>query len=651
MADYLKTYAGDKVFPLAHSITYTSSMRHLDSEATFFVDQSQNIQAVIDKCEDNKPTDIVLSGIFRPEKTLTIPENKIINIIGGSLRGSFLSSRYTRTCGQETKIYVGDTCPQWIFVNGKVRYPAATSRDSLFRAACTSLKDDAADTMTTKIKLYKADCAKIAAMDYSQAWVTILYRWMSYKCRIDSVDLENAQLVCTQTIGTAGGNVLHDMSGASLRIIVENLNIPACQTFNNKDTWQNGTYYVQGGYLYYKHAENEDIYADIEIPKVETLLDIKGECRLYDSEICYTNHVFDNTCYEGKGYSGRQACARFNAAVMVSGKCDIQNCDFHHTTNHCVKLMNESYGCNISENKFHDLGCSSIVLGFVPLAFKVDIPTTATQAPQVMNNSIVSVGRIYAGAAGLSVFYASNYIIKNNLIRGTYYTGITTGYTWTAATNPNKNGEIANNVIDLVGVGPQALFDGGGIYNLGNASNLKIHDNIITNIYGDETNDHRLVGLYFDESSSNIDVYNNLILNTYYSYQFNTITSSVSVHNNIFALPIKTCCYGKSSGSVTGNVFIFNSCTYANVKYSGITKNCWYQIGGETTAAWDTNPTIGNPFVDYASKDWRISDSNIATAIGFVSFDIKPQVRDLALSDQDMIDSYLQNKYSANLPK
>lgn len=190
-------------------------------------------------------------------------------------------------------------------MNGQVRYPAATSRDSLFRAVCTSVKDETADTMTTKIKIYKADCAKIAAMDYSQAWVTILYRWMSYKCRIDSVDLENAQLVCTQTIGTAGGNVLHDISDASLRIIVENLNIPACQTFNNQDTWQNGTYYVQGGYLYYKHAENEDIYADIEIPKIETLLDIKGKCRLYDSEICYTNHIFDNTCYEGKGYSGR----------------------------------------------------------------------------------------------------------------------------------------------------------------------------------------------------------------------------------------------------------------------------------------------------------------------------------------------------------
>ena len=129
-------------------------------------------------------------------------------------------------------------------MNNQVRYPAATSRDSLFRAVCTSVKDETVDTMTTKIKIYKADCAKIAATDYSQAWVTILYRWMSYKCRIDSVDLENAQLVCTQTIGTAGGNVLHDMSGASLRIIVENLNIPACQTFNNQDTWQNGTYYV-----------------------------------------------------------------------------------------------------------------------------------------------------------------------------------------------------------------------------------------------------------------------------------------------------------------------------------------------------------------------------------------------------------------------
>ena len=675
MADYLKTPDGSRTFPIQSGLGYAHNMIRTEAVAVLYANSEtisggngtqenpfNDIQLAVNNCNDGVNTDIVISGVFRPKDTITIPKGKSVNIIGidgSSIRGSMLSNRYSRKCAQEVKIYVGDICPQWIFVDGKARYPASTERSVLWKATCNSVKDTEADTMTTKIRIYKADAAKIASMNYHDAWVTLLHRWMSYKCRIESVDTENADLICVQGMGTVGGGVLHDMQGKTKRVIVENLNIDNCTMFGGKSTWQKGTYYVVDGYLHYKLTDDENIYCNIEIPRIETIVRVDGECNIYNVEICQSNHVFDNTCYEGehRGYSGRQACARFNGAVEINGSSIIDRCDFHHNTNHCIKLYNDAHDCRISNNNFHDTGCSSIAVGFVPLAFKKEIPTSCPTRVLIDNNTIVTIGRIYAGATGIAVFYGADYKISNNVIRNTYYTGITTGYTWTAQSNPNKNGVIENNVLDLIGVGSQALMDGGGTYNLGNASGLTIRNNIVTNVYGDETDFQRLVGLYFDESSSNVDVYNNIVDHTYYSYMFNTRTELVNIHNNIFARPMKDCCVNKSSGNVNSNVFIYgNDKAYANATTERLTGNLWYKIGGgDFEVTWDNNPTKGNPFVDYDNKDYRIADTSLTDAVGFKFFELNvtDRIRDAEISEEEWqkIVSYLNSKWNGELPK
>ena len=616
----------------------------------------------VDAVEDNVETDIVVSGDLHFTETVEISANKKINIIGNgksSFLGTKLFTMEDRSCSGEVKLYVGDVCPQWIFVDGQVRYPASTSRDDLYKTTCSGVKDTGNDTMTSIIDVPVSDAVKLAAIDYSEVWITILWMWMSYKCRIDHIDTTNGKIYCVQGIGTANGNVLHAMTG-TLRIILENANISECAMFNGEDLWQKGTYYVKDGYLYYKYLDNEDIYGNIEVPFVETLISAEGNVSIYNLNVGKTNHDFDNTCNEGvgNGYSGRQACARFNAAIELNGSSTVMFCKFFGTTNHAIKLLNSAHDCVISNNDFSFLGCSSIVLGYVPLQFKTNIPSTAPDNILVENNTIVTVGRIYAGACGLSIFWASNYKIRYNVIRNTYYTGINTGYTWTNATNPNADGLIEYNVIDLIGTGVQALYDGGAFYNLGNQSGLVVRYNIVSNVYGlvpsndSQNSDLALDGYFIDESSANITIEKNLFYHCKSFYRFNVNASTVYFNNNI--------CFddfvevsGRTSGSLAHNAFLYNHAPSSN---SAFNNNIWYKIGGgQGSITWDSNGVAGDPFYDAENKDYRIEDAQVATAGGFTSFIPKVIGRwsEAKLSSEEYADVvyYLTNYWNGNLPQ
>ena len=661
MDKYIKIYGDERLYPLEPLLKGAAKTLYANANAANNGDGTlgkpfNNIQSAIDACGEGVETNIMIEGVFRPEKTLTVTSGKNISIIGNansSIRGSMLCSKYSRNCTNEVKIYVGEVCPQWIFVDGKVRYPASTDRIDLFKAYCASAMDTETDTMTTTVRVYKADAQKIADAGYKDGWITILFRWMSYKCRIQSINTDTGDLVCVQKVGTEGGNVLHNMN-KPLRVIFENFNIPACKMFGNKDTWQKGTYYVNDGYLYYKLTDDEDVNCDIEIPRTEVLISASGECNIYNVNICHSNHVFDNTCYEGEhcGYSGRQACARFNGAIEINGVSKIMNCTFDHTTNHAIKLLNNAHDCVISNNNFRELGCSSIAIGYVPLDFKKTIPTVCPDNVLFDNNVIVSPARIYAGACGVTVFYGSNYRISHNVICDTYYTGITTGYTWTSAVNANKNGVIENNLLDLIGVGVQALFDGGAFYNLGNSNGLVIRNNIITNVYGDFESVEKLDGIFCDESSANIRVERNLFFHCGKFYRFNRNINNVLIRNNIFVddiISVST----KTLGMVTSNIFIFN---YAPTVSSSIAYNIWYKADGtDVDITWDSNPTKGNPFVDYANKDYRIANTSLTEAIGFKPFEpnLALRMNDAKIDKEEWqkIINYLNSKWNGNLPK
>ena len=104
---------------------------------------------------------------------------------------------------------------------------------------------------------------------------------------------------------------------------------------------------------------------------------------------------------------------------------------------------------------------------------------------------------------------------------------------------------------------------------------------------------------------------------------------------------------------VTSNIFIFN---YAPTVSSSIAYNIWYKADGtDVDITWDSNPTKGNPFVDYANKDYRIANTSLIEAVGFKPFEpnMALRINDAKIDKEEWqkIINYLNSKWNGNLPK
>lgn len=160
-------------------------------------------------------------------------------------------------------------------------------------------------------------------------------------------------------------------------------------------------------------------------------------------------------------------------------------------------------GCKsnvIVNNTFRNICASGISIGE---------PTTVEPLfgwNKICNNLITEIATEYSGSVGIFVSSACYTTISHNEISAFPYTGISIGWGWSSTHNIGAN-KIFQNLIDCSG---QTMRDGGGIYTLGGqgsctASKTEIYNNYIKNFkipYG---------ALYFDQGSSYIKAYNNVI--------------------------------------------------------------------------------------------------------------------------------------------
>lgn len=105
---------------------------------------------------------------------------------------------------------------------------------------------------------------------------------------------------------------------------------------------------------------------------------------------------------------------------------------------------------------------------------------------------------------------------------------------------------------------------------------------------------------------------------------------------------------------MTTNIFIFNNAPIANPTL--IANNLWYQSDGtDIIVTWDRDPKIGNPFVDYENKDYRIANTSLTEAIGFKVFEpnLALRINDAKIDKEEWqkIINYLNSKWNGNLPK
>lgn len=592
-----------------------------------------DLQSAVNACQDDVLTTISIDGDLHIGTTITIPSTKKIRLVGGCLKGSVFSPAMRRKdTGNVAKIYIGSLKPQWIEVDGVVKYPASSKRAYLYK--CTFSSTGAQNSnVTTTFTIPTADATKLSASGYSNAWVTILDRWMAHKFRIDNVNTSNGTL----TITYYNGKQSYHATTGSLRMILENVNIESAEINDNSDTWGEGTFYYTGGYLYYKYSAN-DSAPNIEIPNIETLIVSNGYLMMDGVKVSMTAHDFDNLMGEGEGHGYRSLQSGFviNGAIDIGGAADITSCTFTHTTNNAIRVLNTAENVTIDNCTFEEVGTDAILVGVTNyIAYNKGqmpdyVPITIPINVNIIGNSVHHPGRVYQEASAIAMAYARGFYIGKNVISDTYYTGISTGLDWKAtSTQGNRNGIVEGNLLKNIGVGYCALRDGSAFYNLGEEINMIFRNNIINEVYGDPHSTNSINSLYFDEGSRNVTAQNNIVYDTYGFVFFNIAgpERGITVTNNIFALPKKAINTENEylPDAVTHNIFAWNGTKTSVQSTTGTyVGNLYYRYDGTATASFDTSAVIGNPgFRDVNNYDFDIVDQTNTSQISFVPFSLK----------------------------
>lgn len=281
---------------------------------------------------------------------------------------------------------------------------------------------------------------------------------------------------------------------ATLPVYVEN----ALELLDEEGEWYLDTH---ENYVYYKPRYFENMQtADVVMPVMEKLMTVTGtvdnpvqNLRFENIDFAYStwNYPTENRSFlngQNATYSNGEGGQLMIGAVELKNVKNItfDNCDFSKLGAIALKMTGAVQNCTVVGNEFYDLSGSAIALGDVssnewnvryPPEEKYDITDNL-----IANNYIHKVATDYYSAAAICAGFPKDTVIRNNELTDGSYSGMHTGWGWgDTAPSGTENFVIEKNYIhDFVN---WRLYDGGGIYTLGNTGGTAENPNLIRRNY------------------------------------------------------------------------------------------------------------------------------------------------------------------------
>ncbi len=290
-----------------------------------------------------------------------------------------------------------------------------------------------------------------------------------------------------------------------------------------------------GSAVYFPRPGERAADASIEVPMLETLLDLRGTPEEPLENVRFEGISFTGTTWRKPSVSGmlnlqagmfnlpgternEQFVARPPAAVQASfcRGLGFERCEFFQTGSTALDLHRGVVEADVRRCAFRDLAGGALTLGVfsesgqeIHQPWNPADPREITGRLRVADNTIRRVGLDYPGTCGIAAGFVRGAVIEHNLIEDVPYSAISLGWGWTLAASALADNHIRRNRIRRA---MTRMLDGGAIYTLSSMPGSTIEANHITDIATDPDGiGARSFAIYLDEGSDGITVCDNLI--------------------------------------------------------------------------------------------------------------------------------------------